>query len=67
MDQALLNVTEAAAHVGLSASTLNKLRLTGEGPPYFKLRTRVRYRLSDLDAWIGAHRRHSTSDIGEAA
>ena len=32
-----LNVKEAAAYLGLSVSTLNKMRLTGTGPPYMKV------------------------------
>ena len=29
-----LNVRKAAAHLGLSASTLNKMRVDGRGPRY---------------------------------
>lgn len=56
-----LPVSDAAQYLGLSASTLNKLRLTGDGPPYYKLSRRVVYRQSDLDAWLESHRRYSTS------
>jgi excisionase family DNA binding protein len=60
----LLTTKEAAKYLGLSVSTLNKLRLTGEGPAYFKLGRSVRYRLSDLDIWVEKRRRASTSDRG---
>jgi predicted DNA-binding transcriptional regulator AlpA len=56
-----LPVGQAAQYLGLSASTLNKLRLTGDGPPYYKLSRRVVYRQSDLIAWLESHRRLSTS------
>jgi hypothetical protein len=36
-----LTVREAAAHLRLSISTLNKLRCTGCGPVYFKLRISI--------------------------
>lgn len=58
-----LTVREAAAHLSLSVSTLNKLRCTGYGPTYFKLGRAVRYDPQDLDQWLGAHRVSSTSEI----
>jgi hypothetical protein len=36
-----MNVAEAAEYTGLATSTLNKRRLTGDGPDYFKLGRRV--------------------------
>jgi excisionase family DNA binding protein len=57
-----LTVGEAAFHLGLSISTLNKLRCTGYGPIYFKLGRAVRYDLQDLDQWLAAHRIGSTSE-----
>lgn len=57
-----LNVTDAAARLGVSASWLNKLRVHGGGPPYLKLGRRVSYRDDDLVAWAIAQRQISTSD-----
>jgi len=57
-----LRTEEAAAYVGLSKSTLEKLRVTGGGPVYAALGRVVVYRLEDLDAWVSAHIRCSTSD-----
>lgn len=51
----------AAKRVGLSASTLNKLRLTGGGPRFAKLGSRVIYPAAELDAWVGARLRENTS------
>ncbi len=46
----------------LSVRTLQRQRSDGTGPAYIKVGRLVRYRKSDLDAWIEAQRRRSTSD-----
>ena len=62
----VLRTPEAAAYVGLSASTLEKFRLSGEGPPYHKSGSKiVVYYPDDLDKWLHARRRISTSDPGQ--
>jgi predicted DNA-binding transcriptional regulator AlpA len=59
----VLRTPQAAEYVGLSASTLEKLRLTGGGPTYQKAGAKiVVYRPEDLDAWLNSHQRRSTSD-----
>jgi excisionase family DNA binding protein len=55
------NVREAAEYLGLSKSTLDKLRVTGSGPIYIKLGSRVLYEEHDLDEYAAARRRASTS------
>ena len=62
----VISNSEAAQHLGLSESTLNKLRLTGGGPTYIKLGRRVLYKTQDLEDWLGRHRRSSTSDHGSS-
>lgn len=58
---ALLNVRQAAARLGLSKSTLDKMRGAGKGPRFVKSTDRaIRYDPVDLDRWISARR--STSD-----
>jgi predicted DNA-binding transcriptional regulator AlpA len=62
-----LRTPQAAAYVGLAASTLEKFRLSGKGPVYEKAGPKiVVYRVEDLDAWLTARRRTSTSDPGSA-
>jgi predicted DNA-binding transcriptional regulator AlpA len=61
-----LSAPEAAEYIGLSQSTLAKRRVFGGGPKYLKLGRRVVYDTRDLDAWLNAHRRLSTSDTGGA-
>lgn len=58
----MLRTPEAAAYCGSSASTFEKLRLTGGGPRYVKLGRRVVYDPADLDAWLASKRRQSTSE-----
>ncbi|GLQ16713.1 helix-turn-helix transcriptional regulator [Maritalea porphyrae] len=48
----LLNTQQAAAYCGLSASRLEKFRVYGGGPGFYRLGGRVFYRLSKLDEWI---------------
>lgn len=58
----LLNVREAAARLGLSKSTLDKMRCAGKGPRFIKPTDRaVRYDPDDLEAWIAGRRRSKTS------
>jgi excisionase family DNA binding protein len=54
---------EAAAYVGLSKSTLDKLRVYGGGPSFSKLGRRVVYDAADLDKWLESNRRRTTSDL----
>lgn len=62
----LLTTSEAARFLRLSAPTMERLRVTGDGPAFIKLGpgrgARVVYRRSDLDAWLDAQQRNSTSD-----
>ena len=61
-----LSTQEAAQYVGLSRSYLEKKRLTGGGPRYAKLGTRVVYDVNDLDAWVNARMRsHTAVDGGD--
>lgn len=57
-----LKVNDAAHYCGLSASTLNKYRVTGEGPVFRKLGRAVLYDTLDLDLWLESCKRRSTSD-----
>ena len=60
----LLDTDEAAAYLHLSPRTLERYRVTGEGPRFLKLGRRVLYRRGDLDTWIESRVRRSTSDPG---
>ncbi len=62
IESRFVRTVQAAAYTGLSKSTLEKLRVTGDGPEYSALGRIIVYRLEDLDAWIAARKRRSTSD-----
>jgi predicted DNA-binding transcriptional regulator AlpA len=55
-----LKTRSAAKYCGSTASTFQKLRLTGAGPRYFKIGRRVVYDVADLESWLAEHRRQST-------
>lgn len=57
-----IRVKQAAHYVGLSKSSLDKLRHFGGGPNYFKLGRAVVYSTADLDAWMSDRRRSETWD-----
>jgi predicted DNA-binding transcriptional regulator AlpA len=59
----LLTQREAAMTLRLSVRTLERWRVSGEGPPFAKLgRRRVGYCSDDLEAWIASRVRTSTSE-----
>jgi hypothetical protein len=60
----LLNEKQAAERLSLSFRTLQRWRVSGDGPKFRKLGTAVRYDERDLDAFSEAGRRTSTSDPG---
>jgi excisionase family DNA binding protein len=62
----LLTERDAAAILQCSERTLQRLRLTGGGPAYYKCGRLVRYREDDLNSWVASHQRHSTSEVGNA-
>ena len=60
----LLTTKQAAESLSLSMTTLEKYRVYGGGPRFLHLGRAVRYRVSDLDAWLESRVRTSTSDVG---
>ena len=52
---------------GRARSSWQKDRLSGRGPRFIRIGRLVRYRRSDLEAWLDAHARMSTSDPGAEA
>lgn len=59
-----LNNREAAAWLNLSPRTLDRYRVSGDGPAFHRFGGRVRYLIADLETWAFARRRVSTSDDG---
>ena len=57
-----LGTREAAAFLRLSPRTLDRYRVTGEGPAFHKFGARILYARDDLQSWAAARRMTSTSD-----
>ncbi len=57
-----VDVRTLAAITGISASTWNKRRLTGDTPPFAKVGRTVRYHLPTVREWMAARQRRSTSE-----
>ncbi|PCI37242.1 MAG: DNA-binding protein [Rhodospirillaceae bacterium] len=55
-----LNPKCAADYLSVSASTLKRLRVNGQGPCYAKAGGRVIYDSADLDAWVKTRKRNFT-------
>ena len=61
-----LDTKQAAAYLGLSVKTLEKLRVTGKGPRYAKAGRRVIYDRRDLDKWVAERKRGFTGESVDA-
>jgi excisionase family DNA binding protein len=57
----LIPTSEAADILGLQPNTLEKWRLSGEGPTFVRVGRSIRYRRQDLAEWINGRRSSSTS------
>lgn len=60
-----LNTEQAGSYLGLSPSTLRRMRVTGEGPRYSKAGRRVIYDPHDLDEWVEERKRRFTGESVE--
>jgi predicted DNA-binding transcriptional regulator AlpA len=61
-DDELMTTEDLGVMTKSPPSRWNKARLTGDGPPFLKLGHLVRYRKSDVLAWLAAQPRvNSTS------
>ena len=59
----IFRTPEAAGWLGVASSTLEKWRLTGQGPKFIRLSARViGYFESDLEAFAAARTHASTSE-----
>lgn len=59
-----LDTQQAARHLGLSAKTLSRYRVSGDGPMFHRFGRRIRYLRDDLKDWAVKRRHRSTSDDG---
>ena len=61
----LLTEQQVEMLTGLSKRWLQKMRYQGNGIRYLKIGKAVRYRATDVEAFLHAHERSSTSEQGE--
>jgi excisionase family DNA binding protein len=59
----LLSQREAATLLHLSERTLERFRVSGTGPKFVRMGRSIRYRLTDLEAYIAARVVSSTSEM----
>jgi predicted DNA-binding transcriptional regulator AlpA len=63
MTETHVRTPDAARHLGLTSSTLEKMRVRGDGPPFRRLsRRHVTYAVSALDAWARDREYRSTKE-----
>jgi predicted site-specific integrase-resolvase len=62
--QAFLTERETAELLRVSVRTLQRWRLTGDGPPFCAFGGRRLYARGDVMSWASSQRRRSTSDPG---
>jgi excisionase family DNA binding protein len=62
-----LKPREAAEYLRSSTSTLAKARMYKRGPNFVRIGRAVRYRQSDLDAWMSASAAHQADKPGNAS
>ena len=62
IDDKLFTEQQTSDYLQMSESFLRQSRMEGKregrtpGPPFIRIGRSVRYRLSDLDAWLAEHR-----------
>jgi predicted DNA-binding transcriptional regulator AlpA len=60
--QPLLTQRQCAEVLALSERTLERLRVSGTGPRFLRIRHSVRYRPADVEAWLASRIVRSTSE-----
>ena len=65
-DSDYLSTRKAAASLGLSPRTLDRYRLSGEGPAYYRFGNRIVYHRADLESWAAARRVPGPGENGGA-
>lgn len=65
-DTDLMTTTQVSKELGIPVGTLRYYRSRGTGPASFRLAGRVRYRRSEVLAWVEAQERDSRRGEGAA-
>lgn len=62
----LITDKEVAELTGIPRKTLQNLRIRGGGPHFIKIGKNCRYRPSEIENWLKANTRRTTSDRGDS-
>jgi hypothetical protein len=62
MEDELLDTSLVARTWGIAEVTLRKWRILGVGPPFMRLGRAVRYRRTDLDAFLASRAFRNTTE-----
>ena len=52
----VLREPDACRYIGMSIPWMRQARMRGCGPAYLRIGRAIRYRISDLDAWLETRR-----------
>ncbi|MEP1230732.1 MAG: helix-turn-helix domain-containing protein [Litorimonas sp.] len=63
MNQQYLNTRQIAQLLGLSVSTLKRLRKQPSGPPWTRLGSQIRYYVPDVRDWMIANQGRHKRDV----
>lgn len=58
----LMDQRELCAYIGKSTSWAERARWSGDGPKFIKIGRHVRYRVTDVLAWIESNSHQNTTD-----
>lgn len=61
----VLTTAELAAHLGVPVQTIHDLRHCGRGPRGIRVGRELRFRLSEIQAWLLELEEHDSSRAGE--
>ena len=59
----MIDETDASQFLNQSVRTLQKWRLTGYGPPFYKIGRSIRYKRRVIQEWLESRMRRHTSQI----
>lgn len=62
----LIDDREVSKLTGIARKTLQNMRLKGGGPEFIKIGKNCRYRPSEIDNWLKANTRRTTSEGGNS-
>jgi excisionase family DNA binding protein len=63
----VLTTSELAAHLGVRVQTIHDLRHSGRGPRGIRVGRELRYRLSEVNAWLSKLEQGDQADRGSAS